>query len=143
MSDYALAHADTDALSLRRMADLEAHPQIVGAVVEQHDGKDAVVDHRAYKVSRALQQSLEVKRRIQRICQPDEEFRLQRFDAHLYLWRSRRRSWPIVALKVGARISALRDLGSGTLLYRHVPALRLALALWSRNSCQAHWTHEE
>ena len=99
LSDNPFAHADTHALSLRRMADLEAHPQIVGAVVEQQNGEDAVIDDRAHKVGCALQQCLEVKRRVQRIGEPDEVFGLQWFDARGRFGERRLGGGPIVPFK--------------------------------------------
>src|SRR5271170_7144896 len=120
LSDDPFAQADTDTLGLRRMADLETHPQIIGAVIQQHDGKDAVVNDCAHKVSRALHQRLKMERGVQRISQPDEEFRLERLDAQLHLRRARLRSRPIVTLKVRAALSVLRDVGSGALLRRCV-----------------------
>src|SRR5215470_3101769 len=87
LSDNTFSHADADALGLRRMTNLEAHSQVIRAVIEQHDGKDAIVDDRTNQIGRSLQQCLEVKRRVQRIGESDKEFCLQGLDTHLYLRR--------------------------------------------------------
>ena len=65
------------------VADLEAHSQVVGAVVEQQDGEDAVIDDRAHQLRGALEQCLQVERGVQRVRQPDEKLGGQRFDANL------------------------------------------------------------
>jgi hypothetical protein len=58
LSHHSLTELDPHTLDLRRVADLEAHAQIAGAVVEKQDGEDAVVDDGANQVGRALEQGL-------------------------------------------------------------------------------------
>ena len=64
-----LPTGNAHALDLRRVADLEAHAQVVGAVVEQEDGEDAVVDDGAHQLGGAVEQGLQVERGVERVGQ--------------------------------------------------------------------------
>ncbi len=77
LADDAAAELDAHALDLRRVADLEAHPQLVGAVVEQQDGEDAVVDDGAHQVRDAVHQRVQVEGGVERVGQPQQEVDLQ------------------------------------------------------------------
>ncbi len=92
------------------MADLEAHAQIVGAVVEQQDGKDAVVDDGADQAGGAVQQGLQVEGGIERVSQAEEKFALQGLDADLRRSGSQVGAGPVVSLK-----GVLRRLRGGAL----------------------------
>ena len=74
----AAAGLDAHALDLRRVAGLEAHAQIAGAVVDQQDGEDAVVDDGAHQVRDAVHQRVQVERGVQRVGQAHQEVELQR-----------------------------------------------------------------
>ena len=67
------------------MADLEAHAQVIGAIVEQQDGEDAVINNRAHQLGRLVHEGLEVTGRVQRIGQPHEELDLDRVFTHACL----------------------------------------------------------
>ena len=44
----AASKLDADALDLGGMAGLEAHPELVGAVVDEQNGEDTVVNYGAH-----------------------------------------------------------------------------------------------
>src|SRR5258705_270565 len=73
LSDDTAANPDAHAFDLGRVADLEAHPQIMCAVVVKQDGKNAVVDDRAHKVGYAAEQGVQVERSVQCVGKADEE----------------------------------------------------------------------
>ncbi len=50
----AAPELDAHALDLGRVAGLEAHPELVGAVVDEQDGEDAVVDDGAHEIRDAM-----------------------------------------------------------------------------------------
>ena len=81
LPDDAAAQLDADALDVRRVAGLEAHPQLVGAIVDQENGEDAVVDDGADEVGDAVQQRVQIERGVEGIGEADEEVELQGFDA--------------------------------------------------------------
>ena len=97
LAHNALPHADAHPLDLRLVPDLEAHAQIVGAVVDQQNGEDAVVDDRTDQGCGVFKKRLEVERGVQRVGQADQEFRLQRIDVHLGgALRCLRRNGPVI-----------------------------------------------
>jgi hypothetical protein len=61
LTDDAFAEGNARALGLGSVADLEAHTEFVGAVVEEKDGEDAVVDDGADELGGAIEEGLEVK----------------------------------------------------------------------------------
>jgi hypothetical protein len=105
------AHADAHPLYVWGVANLEAHAQLIGAVVQQKNGKDAVIDDGTHQVGHAMQQRLQIQGGIQRIGQAGEEIPLHRIDSRLiakgYFGR-----WTIIAL---IRVMFSRVLGPGTL----------------------------
>ena len=68
-------------LDLGRVAGLEAHAQVAGAVVDQQDGEDAVVDDGAHQVGDAMHQRVQVERGVQRVGKAHQEVDLQRLEA--------------------------------------------------------------
>ena len=81
------------------MADLVAHPQIVGAVVQQEDGEDTEVDDGADQLRGLVHDGLQVQGGVERIRQPHEEGELDRLCAHLCARRCAFAGGPIVALE--------------------------------------------
>ena len=60
---------------------LEAHPEFVGAVVDEQDGEDAVVDDGADEVGDAVHEGVEVEGGVEGVGEALEEVELERFDA--------------------------------------------------------------
>ena len=92
-ADDAFADAEAPALRLRRVADLEAHPQVIGAIIQQQDGEDAEVHDRADQLRRLMHEGLQIERGVERIRQPHEERELDRFDAHACARRAALAGW--------------------------------------------------
>ncbi len=65
------------------VADLETHAQLVGAVVEQQDGEDAVVDDGAHQLRGAAEQRLQVERGVQRVGELHQVGQIRRLDADI------------------------------------------------------------
>ncbi len=65
------------------MADLEAHPELLGAVVEEEDGEDAVVDDGADEVGDAVHEGVEVEGGVEGVGEGVEEVDLEGLDADL------------------------------------------------------------
>ncbi len=82
-ADDSLPHADAHTLDFRLVADLETHAEVVGAIVDEQDREDAVVDDGAHQRRGALEQGLQVEGGVERVGQADEELRLQRIDLDL------------------------------------------------------------
>ena len=76
-------------LHFRGMADLEAHPQLIGTVIQQKDRQNAVVDHRPHQVCNPVHQRLQVERGVQRICKVLQEVDRQGFEPDVRFWRMR------------------------------------------------------
>ena len=88
------------------MANLETHAEVVGAVVDEEDGEDAVVDNGADKIGGALEEGLEVEGGVERVGKSGEELDLKRIDANLR--RSRRGgAGAIIALEGFVRFGGL------------------------------------
>ena len=68
-------------LHLRSVADLEAHAQLVSAVVEQENGEDAVMDDGAHQLGGAVQQGLQIERGVERVGQLHQVGHVGRFHA--------------------------------------------------------------
>ena len=73
LTDDALAHLDPGALDLGGVTDLEAHPELLGPVVEEEDGEDSVVDDGADEVGDAVHQGVEVERGVEGISERVQE----------------------------------------------------------------------
>ena len=58
------------------MTDLEAHPEFLGAIVDQQDGEDAVIDNGADEVGDAMHQGIQIERGIEGIGERMQEFDL-------------------------------------------------------------------
>ena len=102
LADDALAHGQTDALSLDLMANLKAHAQVVSAVVEQEDGEDAVMNNGSNKLRGAVEQGFQIERGVERVSQFHEIGNVCRVNAGID--GLNRRGWAggaIVAFKVG------------------------------------------
>src|SRR5215472_6353792 len=85
LADDAVAELDAHALDLGGVADLEAHPELVGAVVEEEDGKDAVVNYGADEIGHAMHKGVEVERGVECVGEAMEELDLDGFYADV--WR--------------------------------------------------------
>ena len=81
LADDAVTDFDARALYLGGVTDLEAHPELVGAVVEEKDGEDAVVDDGADEVGDAVHESVEVEGGVEGVGQGVEEVDLEGLDA--------------------------------------------------------------
>ena len=101
--DNAFADAETAALRFRRMADLEAHPQVVGAVVQQKDGKDAVIDDGADQLRGLVHDGLQVEGGVECVRQPHEKCELDRLRAHLRAGRRSLAGGPIISFEAVRR----------------------------------------
>lgn len=67
LSDDASANGNAHALSFGFVADLEAHAEFAGAVVEQEDGEDFVGDDGADELGSAIQERLKVQSGVERV----------------------------------------------------------------------------
>jgi hypothetical protein len=79
----AAAELDADALDFGGVAGLEAHPELVGAVVDEKDGEDAVVDDGADEVGDAVHEGVEVEGGVESVGEAEEEVELEGVDAGL------------------------------------------------------------
>ena len=73
LADDATAEFDANALDLGGVADLEAHPELLGAVVDQQDGEDTVVDDGADEVGYPVHQGVEVESGVESVGERVEE----------------------------------------------------------------------
>ncbi len=81
----AAAELDADAFDLGGVAGLEAHPELVGAVVDEEDGEDAVVDDGADEVCDAVHEGVEVEGGVEGVGEAEEEVELEGLDADVGL----------------------------------------------------------
>ncbi len=81
LTDDAAADLDAHAFDLGGVAGLEAHPELVGAVVDEEDGEDAIVDDGADEVGDAVHQGVEVEGGVEGVGEAVEEVDLEGFDA--------------------------------------------------------------
>ena len=72
----AAPHFEAGALDLGGVAYLEAHPELLGAIVDQQDGEDSVVDDGPNQIRDPVHQGIEVERSIERIGQGMQELDL-------------------------------------------------------------------
>jgi hypothetical protein len=85
------------------VANLEAHSEVFGAVVEQEDGEYLVVNYGADQVGDAVHEGVEVERGVEGVSELMEEVDLEGFDANSGVsgvgvkenWRGR----PVVTLE--------------------------------------------
>ena len=66
------------------MADLEARTEVVGAVVQQQDGENAVVDDRADQFRGPIEKRFQVERGVKRVCHADQIIQVRGFHAGVY-----------------------------------------------------------
>ncbi len=64
------------------VADLEAHAEVFGAVVDEEDGEDLVVDDGADEVGDAVHEGVEVEGGVEGVGELVEEVDLEGFDAN-------------------------------------------------------------
>ncbi len=81
LADDAAAELDAHAFDLGGVADLEAHAEVFGAVVEEEDGEDAVVDDGADEVGDAVHEGVEVEGGVEGVGEVVEEVDLEGLDA--------------------------------------------------------------
>ena len=82
LADDAAAEFDAHALDLGGVADLEAHAEVFGAVVDEEDGEDFVVDDGADEVGDAVHEGVEVEGGVEGVGEVVEEVDLEGFDAN-------------------------------------------------------------
>jgi hypothetical protein len=97
LADHSLAQGETHAFGFRGMADLEAHPEFMGAVVEKKDGEDAVVDDGADQFGGPVEQGLQVQCGIERVGKLHQVREVRGLNAHIHGIEMRCRSGPVVA----------------------------------------------
>ena len=76
---------DAHAFDFRGVADLKAHAEIFGAVVDEEDGEDFVVDDGADKVGDAMHEGVEVEGGVEGVSKFVEEVDLKRLNANLWV----------------------------------------------------------
>jgi hypothetical protein len=79
------AYFEAGALDFRRVAYLEAHPELLGAVVEEEDGKDAVVNDGSDEVGDAVHQCVKVESGVESVGEVVEEVDLEGFDSNFWV----------------------------------------------------------
>ena len=87
-SEGNLAHnsftqREAHSLSLSRVPNLEAHPQFIGPVIEQQDGKDAVLNDGPHQFRRAIEQGLQVEGGVERVGHLSQVTQVSRFNPHI------------------------------------------------------------
>ena len=81
LADDAFAERKAHALGFGRVADLKTHAEVVGAVVEEEDGKDAVGNDGANQLRGAIEERLQVERGVEHVGHMGEEREVSGFDA--------------------------------------------------------------
>jgi hypothetical protein len=84
LSDHAFAEREAHALRFRRVADLKAHTELVGTVVDEKDGEDAVGDDGTDELGSAIKQSLEVERGIESVGDLGEIAKVGGFNSSIF-----------------------------------------------------------
>ncbi len=102
LSYDAFSDGNPGALHLRRMPDLESHAQLVGAVVQKEDGEDAVIDDGPHQLRRAVEQSLQIERGIQRVGQLHQINNVGRLDAWIHRIQRRIARRAVVTFELGS-----------------------------------------
>jgi hypothetical protein len=85
LADNAAAEFDAHAFDLGVVADLEAHAEVFGTVVEEEDGEDFVVDDGADEVGDAVHEGVEVKGSVEGVSELVEKVDLERLDANFWI----------------------------------------------------------
>ncbi len=81
-ANHAFAHFDAQLFHVGRVADLEAHAQVLRLLVEQHDAEDFVVYGAAHEFGDAFEQRGEVERGVDRVDDLEQEgFQIERRSA--------------------------------------------------------------
>ena len=83
----APAEFDAHAFDLAGVADLEAHAKVGGALVDQEDREDLVVNDRSDEVGDAVHQGVEVEGAVEGVGEVVEELDLEGLDANLGVGR--------------------------------------------------------
>ena len=78
LADDTAANLDAHAFDLRGVAGLEAHGELIGALVNEEEGKDAVVDDGADEVGDAMHEGVEVKGGVECVGETVKELDLKR-----------------------------------------------------------------
>ncbi len=81
LADDAAAGLDAHALDLGGVAGLEADAEVAGAVVDEEDGEDAVVDDGADEVGDAMHEGVEVEGGVEGVGEAEEEVELDGLEA--------------------------------------------------------------
>jgi hypothetical protein len=84
LADDALAEGNAVALGLRGVADLEPHAEVVGAVIEQEDGEDAVLDDGTDELRGAVEEGLQVECGVEGVGKLGEVGEVGGLDADVY-----------------------------------------------------------
>ena len=85
LADDAVAEFDAHALDLSGVADLEAHAKIFGAIVDEEDGEDFVVDDGADEIGDAVHEGVEIEGGVEGVGELVEEVDLEGLDADLWV----------------------------------------------------------
>jgi len=83
LADNAFAEGNAGALGLGGVADLKAHAEIVGAVIQKKDGEDAVIDDGADELGGAVEEGLQVECSVEGVGQADEVGEVRGLDADI------------------------------------------------------------
>lgn len=104
LTDDALAEGNAGALGLGRVADLEPHAELVGAVIEEKDSEDAVLNDGADELRGAIEEGLQVEGGVERIGHLREVGKVAGLDADVDGVKMRRGigrgGWAIVAFQL-------------------------------------------
>ena len=110
----AAAELDAHALDLTGMTDLEAHAEVLRALVDEQDREYFVVDDGADEVGHPVHEGVEVEGGVERVGEFVEEGDLEGFDSNLWvsgmLMEELRRRRAVVSL---VRVLGLRLFGAG------------------------------
>jgi len=79
---HPLATLDAATLDLRGVTGLEAHAELVVAVIDEEDGEDAVVDDGANEVGDAMHEGVEIEGGVEGVGEAVEKVDLERLDAN-------------------------------------------------------------
>src|SRR5882757_8605352 len=85
LADDAAAELDAHALDFAGVTDLEAHAEIFGAVVEEEDGEDFVVDDGADEVGDTVHEGVEIEGGVEGVGELVEEVDLEGFNANFWV----------------------------------------------------------
>ena len=100
LSRHSLAQGNARALHLGRVADLEPHAQLVCALIQKKNGKDAVGNEGANQFRGAAEQGLQVERGIERVGQAHQIRHIRRLDTGIDGIQMRGLRWAVIALEI-------------------------------------------